>query len=444
MSTDPTVYVVHCIDTEGPLYESLDATFERLYDVFSIKIPPSRDSLSKIQNCELDLGGQEEAVAQVVAQHLLAYNDTWKKIDGMLDHIGDAKFRNHTPDSYGGGWIYNWHCVDHVGYTENPRRREVGYHAIFDHYRDFICSTEAYDGLHWHFHPSHPSGCGHKSATNYLRDNKFFDILTRRVIDRDWFPSVNRAGFHTERPDSHWLLEQWIPFDISNQACDDTGEQPDLGNGRFGDWRRAPSDWSIYHPHHDDYQVPGACRRYIARCLNVGTRLRLLSEADVRQAFDRVLDKGPTLMAFTDHDFRDIAVDVEHVRHLLRKVSSDYPGVRYRYCEAREAMNRVALGDYRLPKSNILSYSLDSGVLEDAKVLTVRASDAIFGPQPFLAIRTRAGDYHHENFDVQDPLNQWTFVFDDHTFPWKALDRVSVATNDHQGFSHIVRVKVDE
>jgi len=444
MHDDPTVYIVHCIDTEGPLYESVEATFERIYQIFGIELSPSRETLRKLQHCELDLGGREEAVARVVAPHLLAYNDTWDKIDAMLERIGDDSFRYAFPDSDGGGWVYNWHCVDHVGYTVNPRRRDMGYHNIFDHYRTFVDETQAPDGLHWHFHPTHPSLWAHKSATFYLRDTKFFDILTRRVIDRNWFPSVNRAGFHTERPDSHWLLEQWIPYDISNQACDNPGEQSDLANGRFGDWRRAPKDWSIYRPHHDDYQVPGNCRRYIARCLNVRTRLRLLDELEVRKAFERARHEGPTLLAFTDHDFRDIGKDVEYVRSLLRRVAPDYPDVRYCYSEAREAMNHVLFGEYTPSTSKILSIGLEPGALEGSKVLTVEASEPIFGPQPFLAIRTCTGKYYHDNFDIQEPFRRWTYVFDDQTFPWETIDRVAVATNDRRGFPHIVRIEPSE
>ena len=444
MNKNSMVYVVHCVDAEGPLYESLEATFERVYQIFGIKLSPSRETLIKLQHRKFDLSGQEEAVARVVAPHLLAYNDTWDKIDAMLERIGDASFRNQHPDSEGGGWIYNWHCVDHVGYSVNPRRRDIGYHNVFDHYRNFIDETQAPDGLHWHFHPTHPSGWAHKSATLYLRDTKFFDILTRRLIDRNWFPSVNRAGFHTERPDSHWILEQWIPFDMSNQACNNPDVQPDQANGRFGDWRRASVDWSIYHPHHDDYQIPGACRRYIAQCLNVGTRLCLLGEHDVRKAFERARQEGPTVMAFTNHDFRDIGGDVQNVINLLRKVAPDYPDVRYRYSEAREAMNRTLFGEYVSPNSDLLVIKLESGTLKGSKVLTVEAREPVFGPQPFLAMQTADGEYYHDNFDIQEPFRHWTYVFDDHTFPWRMIDTVVVATNDRRGFPHVVRVEHNE
>ena len=34
---EPTVYFLHAIDTEGPLYESLDASFERIDEIIGIK-----------------------------------------------------------------------------------------------------------------------------------------------------------------------------------------------------------------------------------------------------------------------------------------------------------------------------------------------------------------------------------------------------------------------
>ena len=41
------VYIVHSVDTEGPLYESLKAKFDRLYDVFNLKLSPKKKYLRK-------------------------------------------------------------------------------------------------------------------------------------------------------------------------------------------------------------------------------------------------------------------------------------------------------------------------------------------------------------------------------------------------------------
>ena len=52
------VHIVHCIDTEGPLYESIDATFKRINDVFGLKLEPSLETLKKLQNKKISLEGK--------------------------------------------------------------------------------------------------------------------------------------------------------------------------------------------------------------------------------------------------------------------------------------------------------------------------------------------------------------------------------------------------
>jgi hypothetical protein len=438
---DKVVYIVHSIDTEGPLFESLEATFDRLEKIFGFRINPTSKNLKKIQNQEMNLDGLEEQAARVVAPPLINYNDDYGKIRSMLDRIGSQQFRRKMTDSFGGSWIYNWHCVDHVGYDVNPRKKDIGYHNIFDYYSEFIRDTGAPDKIHWHFHPTHHRNISHLNVNTYLRDNKIFEILARRIIERDWFPSVNRAGFHVERPDSHWFLEQWIPFDLSNQAFPEEDEQADLSGGRFGDWRRAPDDWSIYQPDHDDYQIPGNCRRYIARCLNVGTRMRCINKTEVRKAFQLASEDGSALMGFTNHDFRDMQPDIELVQNMISHVRTEFPDVKFKFSDVREAFNRVIFGNYNPPENNILSGSLEQSGVEGQWKLTVEASKNTFGPQPFLAIETMEGKFHHDNFDFQQNFRKWSYIFDEHTFPMDTIRHIGVATNDSRGFYHTLKFK---
>ena len=65
----------------------------------------------------------------------------------------------------------------------------------------------------------------HRCATSYVNSPELYQILCRRIIEKKWFPSVNRAGFWAERPDSHLFLEQWIPFDISNMSTENSTEK---------------------------------------------------------------------------------------------------------------------------------------------------------------------------------------------------------------------------
>ena len=48
--------------------------------------------LRRLQAGEVDLGGKEAAVQRVVDPHLLAYNDTWDKIDALLADCLSAEF----------------------------------------------------------------------------------------------------------------------------------------------------------------------------------------------------------------------------------------------------------------------------------------------------------------------------------------------------------------
>lgn len=434
-----TVYVVHCVDTEGPLYESTAATFERLEQIADIHVKPSRENLARIANGTLDLGGKEKIARALVDPQLLHYNETWDKVDAMLERILSPAYRRRFSDSTGEGWRFNWFIVDHVGYLDNPRRRDMGYHNIFDHYAEILSSSSenSRDEVHFHFHPMSTYHEAHTCGTSLFRSTHMWDILSRRVIDRHWFPSCYRAGFHTERPDTHWFLEQWIPFDFSNQAIKASeldAQQADMVNGRFGDWRRAPADWSPYHPSHDDYQVPGNCNRAIFRCLNIGTRLRLMSQGDIDLAFCRANDGEPTILAFTDHDFRNIGNDVESVHGMILASAARYPRVKWIHSGAKEAAQQVL--DIRRDTSFQLNISL-APQPGGAVLMRVKSSEEIFGPQPYLAVKTFDKQYFTDNFDVQIPRREWTYVFDQQTIVPASIDKVGVAANSRSGSTAI-------
>lgn len=428
MNTAPTVHVVHCIDTEGPLHESLAATFGRLEHSFGIRLDPTPENLRAVRQGALDLGGWEQAASRMVAPELLDYLDTWERIDEMLATVMDPAWRARLADSGGDPWVCNWFCMDHVGFSANPRRRVLGYHAIFDHYAGWLSRRpELGDALHFHFHPVPISGQAHHRATSlFANADTLFQVLARRIIDRGWFPCAFRPGFNATRPDGHWFLEQYIPFDFANQAqADADGSQPDRATGRFVDWRRAPASWTPYHPSHDDHQVPGSCRRFIARCLNIGTRARNLTQDEVDQAFAQAAQGHPVVLAFTNHDFRDIRPAMEAVQEMLERAETRHPDVDFVHCEARRAM-RSAMG---LEPPGPLRFDLRW----DGPVLHIRAVRPLFGPQPFLALHLADGRYATDNLDVTEPGLAYSYTFDAETVPLDELARVGVAACDATG-----------
>lgn len=431
MTDKKILYVVHCIDTEGPLNESLSATFERLQSIFNIELEPTRENLQRIQNRQIDFGGQEEAVAKCFSPELLKYNRSWSDIDAMLSELLSTEFRLRQPDDLGGGWVYSWHCMDHVGLSDNPRRKDFGYGNIFSHYQEKLReSGSTADEINWHFHPLSLVRNPLHAATSYVNSfDVLIQILCRRVLDEGWFPVVNRPGFHAERPDSHAFLEQWLPFDYANQSGAGVVNQPDLSFGRFGDWGRASTSWRGYQPHHDDYQQEGQCRRRIFRCLNVGTRFRALTERHVGEAFTEADSSGAAILAFADHDYRDIRPDVEAVRALLKTVRRDYPDVRIKYAGA-EAAAVALLGFEKKPQLELkLSF-------ESNRLIVETLAGQVFGPQPFLAIKTREERYFHDNLDVIEPYQKWSYVLDDQTIPLEQVLKIGVGSaGAHGGYS---------
>lgn len=433
-----TVYIVHCVDTEGPLYEASTVPFEQIKNIFGFEIEPSRENLLRLQKGELDLKGKEDAVKNIVDIHRITTRGSWEEIHEMLDVVTSSDYRNKLQDSNGNGWIYNWFCMDHVGFTgKNPRKRDVGYHKIFDRYLTLINQQEAGDFIGFHYHPLPISGNYNDSGTSYWGGENLNQILTRKIIDRCWFPTAFRPGFHTERPDSNWFLEQWIPFDYGNQSTEitETG-QTDLADGRFGDWRHAPLEWFPYHPAHDDYQLKGACRRWITRCLNMYARTRQITQQHVNNAFKSASEGNNVILAFTDHDYKDMEFEINRIRNMIVIAHKDIPEVRFEYCNAVDAMRKALNLSYN-------NYCLDADIVINGnyECLVVTVDHDIFGPQPFLALKTKNGKYIWENFDVSIPKRKWTYTFDTNTISLHDVDTIGIATNNGYGIARVVLLR---
>ena len=133
----------------------------------------------------------------------------------MNNKLLSMEFRKNFKDSNGNNWIYNWFIADFVGFKSNPNKRELGFHKIWKKYKSFYKKNSIKDGFHFHHHPiPFSKSANHSSAHFFNHSPMIYEILSRKIIDLKWFPSVFRPGFHTIRPDSHWFLEQFIPFDF--------------------------------------------------------------------------------------------------------------------------------------------------------------------------------------------------------------------------------------
>ena len=415
--------------------------------MFAIDVQkPTKSYLDDLKKGNIDIPAREK-IMTVLSGHLSSYNTTWDAVDDMHEKILGNEFRNRLLDSEGNGWVFNWHCLDHVGYEYNPRRRDIGYHNIFDHYRELLNSydVEEIDDIQWHYHPMSTYREAHRCATSYDTSTELHQILSRRIIERGWFPSVFRAGFQAERPDSNLFLEQWIPFDMTNMATDDPTALDvyiDFKNGRSGDWRRAPSDWSVYSPHHDDYQVPGGCRRKIARSLNVLNRIASIDQDEMDKAFKRADEGAPALVGLASHDFRDLGAEVDHVRSLIKKSREKFPEVNFRFMRATHAF-RAYMAECG-ENVDIEPLQLEARLVEESDDVpyleVVETKGECFGPQPYLAIKTKSRGFKHDNFDFDLRKGRWFYAFHSDTLPLSDVESIGVASSDKLGNISVVRL----
>src|SRR5689334_55835 len=103
------VYISHNVDTEGPLSEGY---------------PVHRKENLKFPHIDVDFASDN--LDNIISKHRGMLLGSWQDISAMLDVATSKTFRHRTIDSFGGGWIFNWFCMDHVGYIDNPRHRAMG------------------------------------------------------------------------------------------------------------------------------------------------------------------------------------------------------------------------------------------------------------------------------------------------------------------------------
>jgi hypothetical protein len=163
----------------------------------------------------------------------------------------------------------------------------------------------------------------------------------------------------------------------------------------------------------------------------------VIREQDILQAFEEAAAGKPVVLSITNHDFRDMAPDVEGFTALLEGVARDFPQVPFFYSEAVGAM-RSALDLPPQPPCE-LECTLEA-VDESAAVLKVSSKTPTFGPQPWLALKTVNGNYHFDNFDIDVPFHSWQYVFDQETLPLSALSAIGVAANNAYGITTVVRI----
>jgi len=152
---------------------------------------------------------------------------------------------------------------------------------------------------------------------------------------------------------------------------------------------------------------------------------------DVGEAFAEADREGMAVLAFASHDYRDMSKDVLGMMQLIKAESSKWPNVGFRYSGVEAAAIEYT-SQYRNTNPDKLSLSVS--ISDDRLDVSVDSGET-FGPQPYLAIESLDGQFLHDNFDIIEPFQKWSYILDDQTLPLKHVKNLGVGSaGSHGGF----------
>lgn len=432
------LYISYNIDTEGPLTETISASFKRIQESFGLKIKPSKKNLKKIQQGKYKIKSYfiKKKIKEFVDKKRITTLNNWSRIFKQTELLNTKKFNNKFVDSYQQPMVFSWFFLTHAGFTGiNPRKRTLGFNKVYLKYnlilkKIFKKKFNARNQFGWHFHAHSITNDAHRASTTYLNSSHIYDVLSHYVIDTLWFPSMFRAGHNSIRQDLNYFLEEWIPYDFSNTSYIKVKKLDGISStARFGNWSKAPTNWLPYNPDFYDYQKKGKMKRYIFRTLPIKEREYQINLKDIKKGFEDAAFNGKAMISVTNHDFRDILSDLDYFYKLLMQAKKRFPKVKIKFTGAldgaREVINMKSKRDYKL--------GLNLKILKNGKYykLYVKCKN-IFGTQPFLAIKTKKKKYYWQNFDCEGK-NLWSYSFDPYNLLLKDVDQIGVAASNKFG-----------
>ena len=260
------------------------------------------------------------------------------------------------------------------------------------HYHTWIWSDPDGDGVyHWNQAP----------GLSYCVQD-FDSTLAHLVLDRGFYPSSFRSGWHAMDNYYQCYLDAWIPFRFENCGGKHDCTTEPINN--VLDWSHAPTTWAPYHPDPNDYQSPGSLRGWDSRCdYTPGVTGQM-----VQDIFTAALSGTSQYVTFWSHlKETDFPTQVDRVHQLLTAAHALYPDVEFHYVTARESMRNWQNSTDVTPPELRLQLPAGSGV----QTATVTTNEPIYQLQPFVASRTADGVCHRLDCTTAG-VNTWTVQVD--------------------------------
>lgn len=328
--------------------------------------------------------------------------DSWDKVDEVMHFIATEDFRAKYRDYSGNNLKLSYFIMDWTGFTENPVGRDMGYGSIYEHYNKLFASLPPDDYcIGWHYH--HPPAGGKWLNGGWNRrwdeNNEYENQINHMILDRGLFPVIYRAGGTIENNEQSRWLEEWIPFDFSSRAPEPTigyymrNFKSFIRKGfkvPLWDWSTAPSDWRTYHPSKDDYRLEGGMKRIIFRCLDICSGGYKIGKKDIISAFRKARDNGIAFFSFFTHDFyKSVPEDIMTVLSMIKDISGSFPDIEYRYETALGAARKAVPGIQDDSRKTALEIKIRP--IKDR--ISIELNRDIYSKQPWVAVKDLSGKY---------------------------------------------------
>ncbi len=353
---------------------------------------------------------------------------TWADVDAAMDKLFVNNFRYMYPDSNGNGLKIGWFFLTWTGFNTNPRNRDLGNHKVRDHYaKRWGKLIEEYGDEHcWHYHHPSKSKIGNEWGFDWNENQEYAQIISRQILEREWFPTCYRAGGTIHTIESSNWIDNWFPFDYSNRAP--------ISIPNIIDWSKARNDWSLYKPDIYDFTMPGFGKRYIARTLDLVTGAYSIDEYEIRKAFERANSGEPAILSVFDHDYRDIADRMSNYLSEVNRIAESYPNVSWEYASPSEAICE-SIQFEKAPKAILVEAAING------KTLRIWTTSPIHQNIPWIAFEQENGEVKQLVEDVkQDSPTSWEIDLTKHG----EFTKIGIGVSTLNGLSDTFIIKKED
>ena len=346
----PVVLVVHCVDTEGPIGGDVRRR----------------------------LDGSKE------------FMDNWSDIKTSLNDITTDNFRHNSADSFGNPFMLNWFIMDFTGFKTNPKNRIEEYNDTYDNIKSLNTSI---DSFHWHYHQPPLSGIGDMWSDDWGNSDEHYNILGHRIIERNDFPEVYRAGGTLEDNKCSLWLEDHLMVDYSNRVSHRSHPTDNIFDFN---WCGAPKEWGYYHPSHENFIRKGSMKRYIVRSVDLESRLHTLEQRQIDQVFKKAkVDKKSIILSYFSHDHRDMRSETYRVVKMINIASKKY-NIPFAWQDALKALQAC---------EDIKPVHVKIGIEKNENRYKIYFDKEVYQKFPFVYTEDKSGNIKYHKLKLEHVAN---------------------------------------